>query len=91
MVALSVDDETTSAALVAKHHLSFSVGHSAKADAIASATGAFTSADPHHLQSTGFVLSPGGTVITAVYSSGAIGRLVPEDVLGLLRYIQSQQ
>jgi len=24
--------------------------------------------------------------VTAVYSSGAIGRLVPEDVLGLVRY-----
>ncbi len=33
MVALSVDDEATSAALVAKHHLGFPVGHGADADA----------------------------------------------------------
>lgn len=89
VVALSVDDEATSAALVTKHHLGFPVGHSADADAVASATGAFTNADPHHLQSTGFVLGPDGTVLTAVYSSGAIGRLVPEDVLGLVQYAQS--
>ena len=90
VVALSVDDEATSAALVAKHHLGFPVGHSADADAVASATGAFTNADPHHLQSTGFVLAPDGTVLTAVYSSGAIGRLVPEDVLGLVQHARSQ-
>ncbi len=90
VAALSVDDEATSAALVAKHHLGFPVGHSADADAVAAATGAFTNADPHHLQSTGFVLAPDATVLTAVYSSGAIGRLVPEDVLGLVQYAQSQ-
>ncbi len=33
VVALSVDDEATSAALVAKHHLGFPVGHDADADA----------------------------------------------------------
>ena len=32
-MALSVDDEATSAALVAKHHLGFPVGHGADADA----------------------------------------------------------
>lgn len=90
VVALSVDDEATSAALVAKHHLGFPVGHSADADAVAAATGAFVNAEPHHLESTGFVLAPDGTVLTAVYSSGAIGRLVPEDVLGLVQYVQSQ-
>jgi len=34
------------------------------------------------------VLAPDGTVVTAVYSSGAIGRLVPDDVVGLIRYLQ---
>jgi peroxiredoxin len=90
VVALSVDDEATSAALVEKHHLRFPVGHSADADEIAAATGAYTNDTPHYLQSTGFVLAPDGTVITAVYSSGAIGRLVADDVVGLVRYVRSQ-
>ena len=90
VVALSVDDEATSAALVAKRQLGFPVGHSADADKIAAATGAYVNDDPHHLQSTGFVLAPDGSVITAVYSSGAIGRLVPDDVAGLVLYIKSQ-
>jgi peroxiredoxin len=91
VVALSVDDEATSAALVAKHHLGFPVGHSADADNVAAATGAYTNQDPRYLQSTGFVLAPAGTVLTAVYSSGAIGRLVPEDVAGLVEYAQTER
>jgi peroxiredoxin len=87
VAALSVDDETTTQALIAKHGLQFSVGHSADARAVAAATGAFVHDDPRYLESTGFVLDPGGRVAVSVYSSGAIGRLVPDDVIGLVRYM----
>ena len=89
IVAFSVDDEATSTGLVDKHHLAFPVGHSADADEIVVATGAYTNEDPQHLQSTGFVLAPDGTVITAVYSTGAIGRLVADDVAGLVHHVKS--
>ncbi|HVX46303.1 MAG TPA: peroxiredoxin family protein [Mycobacteriales bacterium] len=88
VVALSVDDEATTAALIAKHHLDFPVGHSADATAISTATGAFVDPEGGYLQSTGFVLDPNGRVVVSVYSSGAIGRLVPEDVIGLIRYLR---
>jgi peroxiredoxin len=88
IVALSVDDEATTQDLIARHGLQFPVGHSADARAIADATGAFVNDDPLYLQSTGFVLDPGGRVVVSVYSSGAIGRLVPEDVIGLIRYLR---
>jgi hypothetical protein len=51
-------------------------------------TGAFVNPDPVYLQSTGFVLDPAGKVVVSVYSSGAIGRLVPDDVVGLVRYVR---
>jgi peroxiredoxin len=86
LVALSVDDEATTKDLIAKHRLTFPVGHSADARALAQATGAFVNDDPTFLQSTGFVLDRDGRVVVSVYSSGAIGRLVPDDVVGLLRY-----
>jgi len=86
VIALSVDDEATTRDLIAKHGLQFPVGHSADARAIAAATGAFVNDDPMYLQSTGFVLDPSGRVVVSVYSSGAIGRLAPEDVIGLIRY-----
>ena len=86
VAALSVDDEATTAALIEKHHLTFPVGFGADAAMIAKLTGAFVNPDPVYLQSTGFVLDPHGDVVVSVYSSGAIGRLVPEDVAGLVRY-----
>ena len=88
VVALSADDEPTTLDLIARHGLRFPVGHSADAAAIAHATGAFVNPDPPYLQSAGFVLDPDGRVIVSVYSSGAIGRLVPEDVIGLVRYLR---
>ena len=75
-------------ALIAKHGLTFPVGHSADARAIAGLTGAFVDPGRGFLQSTGFVLGPAGQVVVSVYSSGAIGRLVPEDVIGLVRYLR---
>ena len=89
VVALSVDDEATTLDLIAKHGLTFPVGHSADARAIAQATGAFIHEDALFLQSTGFVLDPAGRVVVSVYSSGAFGRLVPEDVLGMIRYLRA--
>ncbi len=88
VAALSVDDEPTTKELVDKLGLEFPVGTSADPDAVSAATGAFVNPDPRYLQSTGFVLAPDGTVVVSVYSSGAIGRLVPEDVVGLIKYIQ---
>ena len=82
VVALSVDDEATTAGLIAKHGLEFGVGYGADARALAEATGAVVNDDPLFVQSTGFVLNPAGQVAVGVYSTGAIGRLVPGDVIG---------
>ena len=88
VAALSVDDNETTAALVNKHRLTFPVGYGAVAPEIASLTGAFINPDPVYLQSTGFVLDPAGNVVVSVYSNGAIGRLIPDDVVGLVRYLR---
>jgi peroxiredoxin len=91
VAALSVDDEATTAALIGKHSLTFPVGFGADARAVAGLTGAFVNPDPVYLQSTGFVLGPAGQVAVSVYSSGAIGRLVPDDVIGLVRYVREHE
>jgi peroxiredoxin len=88
VAALSVDDEAATAELTAKHGLIFPVGYGAGAKAVGALTGAFVNPDPVFLQSTGFVLDPAGNVVVSVYSSGAIGRLGPEDVIGLVRYLR---
>ena len=89
VVALSVDDEAATAELIARHGLEFGVGYGADARALAEATGAFVNDDPLFVQSTGFVLNPSGQVAVGVYSTGAIGRLVPDDVIGLIRYLRT--
>jgi peroxiredoxin len=90
VVALSVDDEATTIGTIEKHKLSFRVGHSADADQVAAVTGAYTNEAPHYLQTTGFLLDPDGRILNAVYSSGPIGRLVAEDVVGMVSYLKSK-
>jgi peroxiredoxin len=90
VVALSVDDEVTTRATIEKHRLSFPVGHSADVEQVAAVTGAYTNQSPRYLQTTGFLLTPDGKVANAVYSSGPIGRLVAEDVIGMVTYLKSK-
>jgi hypothetical protein len=48
---------------------------------MARATGAFINHDAPLFRSMGFVVDPAWRVVVSVYSGGAIGRLVPEDVI----------
>jgi len=90
VVALWVDDEATTKEFIEKNKVQFPIGYGADAAAVAEATGAFVNPDPVFLQSTGFVLDPDGKVLVSVYSSGAIGRLVPDDVVGMIQWVRSQ-
>jgi peroxiredoxin len=90
VVALSVDDEPTTRALIEKHGLTFPVGYGADARALREALGAFVTGEPPYLESTGVVLDPDGRVLVSVYSSNAIGRLVPDDVAGFIRYVRDK-
>ena len=91
VVALSIDDEATTQATIDKHGLTFPVGHSADAQAIAEATGALVNPAAGYIESTGFVVGPDGKVLVSVYSSNAIGRLVPDDVIGFIRYVREHE
>ena len=42
------------------------------------------------LQATGFLVRPNCTIAVAQYSSGPIGRLVWQDVLGLVQHYKKQ-
>jgi peroxiredoxin len=90
VVALSADDEASTRALVDKHGLTFPVGHGADPTALHDALGAFVSGEPPYVESTGFVLDPDGRIVVSVYSSGAIGRLMPDDVMGFVRYLRDK-
>ena len=92
VVAFSVDDEVTTKEFITKHRIPFRMGHSAKVETIVDATGAYETKFPargHFLETTGFVLAPDGTIVNATYSSRAIGRLVPGDVVRLVAFMKS--
>jgi peroxiredoxin len=90
VVSLSTDDEGAAGDLVEEAGLSFPVAHSADAHVVSTATGAFVDQDPGHLQSTGFLLDPRGMVVVSVYSSGAVGRLTVDEVLGVVQYLSAE-
>ena len=91
VAAFSVDDESTTAALAAKHHLGFKLGHSASIDPIVAATGAFVGEHDGHpiLQPAAFVLAPDGKILMEAYASGPVGRLTGQDLARVVAYIKS--
>jgi peroxiredoxin len=90
VVAFSVEDELTSSKLTAQVGLNFPLGHSADADRVAEVTGTFTNDSPKYLQPTAFTLTPEGTVMAAVYSTQAIGRLVAPDLIKFVSFMKSK-
>lgn len=93
VISFSAEPREVAAAGATQHGLEFPIGHGASVDEIAETLGCYYEPAPAHtsphLHAAGFVLAPGGKVLTAVYSSGAIGRLSWQDVLGLVRYVKA--
>jgi peroxiredoxin len=93
ILSLSAESRERLLALVAEHQLQFPLAYGASVDTVADALGVYYepgSGDrAPHLHSAGFLLGADGRVQLAVYSSGAIGRLVWQDVLGYVRYLRS--
>jgi peroxiredoxin len=87
IIALWVEDEATTKGFAEDNSIEFPIGYGVDADAVAAATGAFVNTDPAYLQSTGFVLNTDGKVLVSVYSSGTIGRLVPDEVIGMIQWL----
>ncbi len=90
VIAASVDDEAHSASTSESLGLTFPVAHGLPVVETAQTLGAYYGAALAHtapyLQSTGFVLGPDRRILVAVYSSGAIGRLGWQDVVGMVQY-----
>ncbi len=90
VVALSADPEPEARATVEDYGIEFPVAYGLEPDRLAQTIGVYLGGEAEFVQATGFVLRPGGEVELAVYSSGAVGRLVADDVLGLIEYARKQ-
>lgn len=90
VVAASTDPADKAVETVKEHTLSFPVGYGLPLEETAATFGAFYEPTRRVLHATGFVVKPDGTVAVAQYSSGPIGRLVWQDVLGLVQFYKKQ-
>jgi len=88
LAAASVDPIDKAREMIDRHGITYPIGYGLVAEEISRITGAYYDKEEMYLHATGFLLRPDKTILTACYSSGAIGRLVPKDVLQLTRYLK---
>lgn len=86
VVAASTDPADKARETVSEHSLTFPVGYGLPLKETAAALGAFYEERRNVLQATGFVMKPDKTIVVSQYSSGPIGRLVWQDILGLVQF-----
>ncbi|MGH7582817.1 MAG: peroxiredoxin family protein [Gemmatimonadales bacterium] len=93
VIAASVDDIDHARDMKTRTGATFPIGYGLPVIETAAAIGAFYDPAPNwtapYIQSTGFLLGPDNGVVVSVYSSGAIGRLVWQDVLALVRSLKN--
>lgn len=90
MVALSVDSQNDAQKMVERHKLTFPVLYGLNAQEVVARIGGYVNEEPLYLHPSGFILRPNGTIVLLVQSSGAIGRLVANDTVGLIQHYQKQ-
>jgi len=89
-IAASTDPQDKAAETVAELGLGVPVGYGLPLKETAASLGAYYEDKRGILQATGFVVKPDRTIAVAQYSSGPIGRLVWQDVLGLVQHYKKQ-
>jgi peroxiredoxin len=90
VVAASTDPREKAEETAKEQSLTYPLGYGLPLEETAATLGAFYEPTRLVLQSTGFVIKPDGTIAVAQYSSGPIGRLVWQDVLGLVQFYKKQ-
>ncbi len=90
VVAASTDPADKAGDTVRGQSLTFPLGYGLDPKETAATLGAFYEERRGFLHATGFVVKPDQTIAVAQYSSGPIGRLVWQDVLGLVQHYKKQ-
>lgn len=90
-MAASVDSIEDAKRIVKDGQLTFPVAYGLDKEEVCSKTGAFYKEDKEFIHATGFLFNRKGTIIVASYSTGAIGRLNPQDCITLITYLQAKQ
>jgi peroxiredoxin len=85
VIALSTDDEQHANVMVETHNLTFPVGYGVDMNKVGAILQGYVNKEHASLESSNFLIRPDSAIEIAVYSSGPIGRLAPEDVLDIVR------
>ena len=88
LLGFSVDDREHAQKMRDKHEIDFRLGYRVDAVAFARATGCFYDADNLYLHASSYILRPDGTIASAVYSTGAGGRLQAEEALEQVKFFR---
>ena len=84
LYAASVDVEQDARELIETLGLTFPIGYGLNYLEFASKTGAFYEVRREIIHATDFILRRHGTVAHAVYATGPVGRLWPEDCMRVI-------
>jgi peroxiredoxin len=92
VIGISADTAEEAQKTVDRHRIAFPVLYGASPALVAKSFGTHTATNANgtYINSTGFIVDPRGAVAIAVYSSGAIGRIVADDAIGIIKYNQSR-
>ena len=88
VVALSVDSEEDAQKMVDRNNLTYPVLYGLDARETMETIGGYINEAPLFLHPSGFILRPEGSIVLLVQSSGAIGRLIAKDTLGVIQYVR---
>jgi peroxiredoxin len=89
LIAFSADDREHAREVQEKHDIAFALGYGVDAEAFARATGCYYDPDDHYLHASGYIVRPDGTIASAVYATGAVGRLRAEEALEQAKFFRS--
>ncbi len=87
----SVDPVEKARETVEKLGLTYPVWYGMDAEEVSRITGTYYDIDKKFVHATGFLIRPDKTIEVACYSSGPIGRFVPQDVLKLVKFYKSRE
>ena len=90
MIAGSVDSVEKTIELSDRLGITYPIAYGLDAETVSRLTGGFFEKEKKYLQPIGIIVRPDKNVEMAVYSTGAVGRFVAQDVLSAVKYYKSQ-
>ena len=89
VLAGSIDPPEEAQKTIDRHALTFPVACTMDGAGFGRATGAYWEPEKGYLHATGFIVRPDGTLASATYSTGPVGRYVATDLIGMIKYWQT--